>query len=92
MEDQLFKNNEDDSQVQTVVIIPKGLKYVSYVLSLAGIILILLGFAYCFNKDIKNITKACSFWIIGCLCSIPGIYYTVKIIKAYMAKTNEEKL
>jgi len=31
-----------------------------------------------------------AFWVVGCLCCIPGIYYSYKIIRAYQANKTED--
>jgi hypothetical protein len=54
--------------------------------------MLILACVYSFDKEHRNLSKACSFWIIGGLCCIPGMYYTFKIIKTYIAVAEEDKL
>ncbi|CAI2383306.1 unnamed protein product [Moneuplotes crassus] len=59
----------------------------SLFLAILGIILIILGFI----EEVNEIdpTRGICFWIIGGICSIPGFYFTFKIIQAFRANPYE---
>jgi len=70
--------------------IPWKIFILSSFLTVAGIILISMGFV----KDAKNSDPlgGGSFWLTGVLVLIPGIFYSVKIILAWRSTDAEERL
>ncbi|KAL4497898.1 hypothetical protein ABPG72_000653 [Tetrahymena utriculariae] len=100
LEDQFFNNSDnpkmssvyEKQQEQNNAVIPKKFQYLSLFLAFSGLILIIVGFIVAFSGSDTNLMKGGAFWVIGAICCIPGVYYSVKIYRTRMAKNLEERL
>ncbi|EAR92799.2 transmembrane protein, putative, partial (macronuclear) [Tetrahymena thermophila SB210] len=100
LEDQFFNNSDnpkmsseyEKQQEQKNSVIPKKFQYLSLFLAFSGLILIVVGFIVAFSGSDTNLLKGGAFWVIGAICCIPGVYYSVKIYRTRMAKNLEERL
>ncbi|KAL4454026.1 hypothetical protein ABPG74_003909 [Tetrahymena malaccensis] len=100
LEDQFFNNSDnpkmsseyEKQQEQKNAVIPKKFQYLSLFLAFSGLILIVVGFIVAFSGQDTNLLKGGAFWVIGAICCIPGVYYSVKIYRTRMAKNLEDRL